>query len=302
MSLEINIIELLQEHSHEMTKKQKILADYIISDYQSVAFLNTKEIAKKANVSESTLLRLVDLLGFDRFSEFQDAVQALVREKMSTLDMYENDFNNRKMSTLEYIAEAEITILKNMLNDIDNNSFNLFVKLLSSSERICIVGMGADELYAKYLFRFLHILRDNVTAITHIGEPTDFHILNDDFAANQSQTFIAFHFPRYFRGTYQLCKLVADKGFRLIAVTDSLVAPLSSIAETVLTVPTRYVTDVDPIAAVMVLIHALLTGVIVQDKEKYKNRFGTFYEVTAALNATIKKNINLPLKIDNIES
>lgn len=293
-----NILDLMKEKHAEMTKKQQLLADYLVKNYSTAAFMNTKEIAKEAKASESTLLRLVALLNFNRFADFQDALQALVRDKMSSLEMYKDSYETKKR-VLDHIVDLEVSVLKDMVNNIDEASFSLTTELLDTSKYVYIVGLGADEVFSRYLFRFLSILRHNVIMVAHSTDPSIYNLLEE--RQFSSSVVIAFHFPRYYKSTYDICRYFVDHKTRLIAVTDNILAPMASIADILLQVPTRYVTAVDPAGAGLVLIHALITGVIMRNPEAYKDRLQKFYSLSEGLNNVIRNNVALPFNIENIK-
>ncbi|MDO5116439.1 MAG: MurR/RpiR family transcriptional regulator [Synergistaceae bacterium] len=294
-----SILDIMQEKYTEMTKKQRILANYLVNSYQSAAFMNTKEIAKKANVSESTLLRLVDLLGFNKFSDFQDALQSLVRNKMSTLEMYKSQNGaDQKKKPLDYIADMEIFMIKNMTMNIDETSFNMATELLEASQYVYIVGLGADDIYSRYLFRFLSILRRNVIMIAHPTDPTIYNLLEEEHFF--SSTAVIFHFPRYYKATSDICSYFASRKARLVVVTDNILAPLTPKADVLIQVPTQYTTVIDPVAAGLVLIHALLTAVIMRNPDVYRKRLQRFYDLSEDLNNVIKRKVVLPFNIEGI--
>lgn len=296
---EKTLLDKILDSTDEMTKKQRVLADYIVSNYESAAFMNTKEMSKAANVSESTLLRLVDTLSFRRFADFQEALQQLVRTKMSTLRIYNNNQTDRKASLLDYIVSLETSIMSEMVANMNKNSFNLAVELLDTSKKVFVLGIGADKSCAQYLLRYLSILRDDVHLITSKTDPSLYNALAKNDLA--SSLLLVIHFPRYYKATLEICQLFMRLNTRIVGISDNVLAPLASIANVMLYVPVKYITMIDPLASALVLCHALLTGVVMTSPDKYRERMNDFYNLSRELNSVMRHDVPVPFSINGID-
>ena len=62
-----------------LSKGQKKIANAVLNDYDKVAYLTAARLGDLVGVSESTVVRFADELGFVGYSQFQLAVQELVR-------------------------------------------------------------------------------------------------------------------------------------------------------------------------------------------------------------------------------
>jgi|GEM_PF-2599214 len=292
-----DFLELLHDYSANMTKKQLVLADYIAGNYKQAAFMNTKELSKASNVSESTLLRLVDTMNFSRFADFQSALQELVRSRISSLEMF-NSPNADKQNILSHVISLENAIMMEMASNMNFDNFDYIVSQMDVTRKIYVLGLGVDEIYARYMVRFLCMLRNDVILIAPESESNVFSLIVDEDAA--SSLVLVYHFPRYHRRTYELCKLFSEKSIRMIGIIDSVIAPIIPFLESNLLVPTRYLTLIDPTAAVMTLTHALLTALIKRNPEVYKKRMEEFNTFSRMINRTIRQDLHLPFNLDSI--
>ena len=66
-----------------LSKGQKKIANVILNDYDKAVYLTATKLGKMAGVSESTVVRFAGELGFEGYSEFQRAVQELVRMRLT---------------------------------------------------------------------------------------------------------------------------------------------------------------------------------------------------------------------------
>ena len=64
-----DIVAKLIHIQERLPKKQKILCQYMIENYEHIGIMTVKELAEKANVGTTTVLRVTKQLGYNNFSE-----------------------------------------------------------------------------------------------------------------------------------------------------------------------------------------------------------------------------------------
>ena len=72
-----------------MSKGQKLLADYILKNYDKAVFLTAAKLGKVVGVSESTVVRFATQLGYQGYPGFQKALEELVRNKLNSIQRME---------------------------------------------------------------------------------------------------------------------------------------------------------------------------------------------------------------------
>ena len=65
----MNIIERLKEKYPEMTKKQKQIAEYMMSHVDKMSFITLKELSAETQVTEMTILNACSAFGYANFNE-----------------------------------------------------------------------------------------------------------------------------------------------------------------------------------------------------------------------------------------
>ena len=78
-----DISERIRAIYSTLSKGQKKIANAVLNDYDKVAYLTAAKLGDLVGVSESTVVRFADELGFEGYSQFQFAVQELVRIKLT---------------------------------------------------------------------------------------------------------------------------------------------------------------------------------------------------------------------------
>ena len=83
MEAKKDIAKLISEKSHTFSKGQKRIAEAIITNYDKAAYMTAAKLGVLCHVSESTVVRFANELGYEGYPEMQHAVRELVRTKLT---------------------------------------------------------------------------------------------------------------------------------------------------------------------------------------------------------------------------
>ena len=79
-----NIYEQIARKREEMSKTQKKIADYILAHQVAASFHTVGRLAKETGVSEASVVRFANFLGFDGYTSFQKQMQEKTQNQMDT--------------------------------------------------------------------------------------------------------------------------------------------------------------------------------------------------------------------------
>ena len=71
------------------SKGQKKLAEYILENYDTAAFLTAAKLGQKAGVSESTAVRFAMMLGYEGYPQFQEAMAVFLKKRLGSVEKIE---------------------------------------------------------------------------------------------------------------------------------------------------------------------------------------------------------------------
>ena len=100
------ILKKIEENYKGFSKRQKLIADYILKNYDKAAFLTAAKLGTAVGVSESTVVRFATELGYKGYPGFQKALEELVRTKLNSIQRMEVTYGR--------ITQSEI--LESVLN------------------------------------------------------------------------------------------------------------------------------------------------------------------------------------------
>ncbi|MDD3299181.1 MAG: N-acetylmannosamine kinase, partial [Firmicutes bacterium] len=84
-----NLIKLISSSFSELSKGQKLIAQFITTQYDKAAFMTAAKLGERVGVSESTVVRFAIALGYEGYPELQKALQELIKTKLTTVQRIE---------------------------------------------------------------------------------------------------------------------------------------------------------------------------------------------------------------------
>ena len=264
------LISHIQSQYTRFSKGQKLIAQYILKNYDKVAFMTACKLGEAVGVSESTVVRFANALGYSGYPKLQDALQEVIKNKLTTVQRVDmvKEFNDDS-AILKKIVKSDMDNIKDTLEEIDEKAFEEAANRILKAKRIYIVGMRSSFTIAQYLGFYLGIILDSVHVIrTDMGDAFEQVV-----KINEDDVLIAISFPRYSKKSYQIVSYAKEKGAHIVSLTDSPFAPVASFTDNLLLVKSNMVSFVDSLVPALSIANALIVSVGMKEKEDIKQHF-----------------------------
>lgn len=264
------LISHIQSQYTRFSKGQKLIAQYILKNYDKVAFMTACKLGEAVGVSESTVVRFANALGYSGYPKLQDALQEVIKNKLTTVQRVDmvKEFNDDS-AILKKIVKSDMDNIKDTLEEIDEKAFEEAANRILKAKRIYIVGMRSSFTIAQYLGFYLGIILDSVHVIrTDMGDAFEQVV-----KINEDDVLIAISFPRYSKKSYQIVSYAKEKGAHIVSLTDSPSAPVASFTDNLLLVKSNMVSFVDSLVPALSIANALIVSVGMKEKEDIKQHF-----------------------------
>ncbi|SCI11053.1 MULTISPECIES: MurR/RpiR family transcriptional regulator [unclassified Romboutsia] len=265
------LISNIQTQYARLSKGQKLIAQYILNNYDKVAFMTACKLGETVGVSESTVVRFANALGYSGYPKLQEALQELIKNKLTTVQRVEMTHSEYTDDTtiLNKVLKSDIENIRDTLEGIDENAFKGAADKILKARKIYILGMRSSFTIAQYLGFYLDIILDNV----HIIRMDMGDAFEQVVRVNEEDVLITISFPRYSRKSYQVAKYAKSKGAHIISITDSMFAPVASISDNKLLVKSNMASFVDSLVPALSVANALVISVGMKEKEDIKEYF-----------------------------
>jgi DNA-binding MurR/RpiR family transcriptional regulator len=275
------IVERIERHKDRFSEKQKRVAEYIVNDYKQAAFLNCRKLARLVSVSPATVCRFAGLLGYDGYPQMQTALQEILQGYLTTEDRLAISMRQRArkrgkgIAPFEQIVLNELESVQTLLSAIKGETFDVAAQMITRAERIFVVGTLGSASLAQYLGYNLGKVHPHVVVLQR-GDTED--LLRVRWVNARSLVFLI-TFPRYPRMTFEMGRLCRRKKAKIIGITNNVLSPVTRYCDLVFYVETRITSFMDPFAAPMCLIHALIAEYTRKNFDRVKDQLKVFEEM-----------------------
>lgn len=247
------------------SKGQKKIAEYILGNYDTAAFLTAAKLGEKVGVSESTAVRFAMMLGYNGYPQFQEAMAVFLKKRLGSVEKIEAAAGDIEQSkVLSYVLNADIEKIRLTMETIEPDAFELAVDMLNSAEHIYIVGVRSCAPLAEFLGFYLRMIHDNVRMVTTNSASEMFEQM---LSINERDVVVGISFPRYSMRTLKCMEYANNKSAEVIAITDSRNSPMSLYSSCNLLARSDMTSIVDSLVAPMSVINALIVALCMKNKE-----------------------------------
>ena len=290
-----DLMRLIQIKFQRLSKGQKLIAEYILNNYDKAAVMTAAKLGISVGVSESTVVRFANELGFSGYPKLQKALQELIKNKLTTVQRLE--LSNEYISdsdSLKGVLKADIENIRATLEKINPDVFEEVVNEIFKANNIYILGLRSSTAVAEFLGFYLNIILQNVRTVRYGISDIFEQMIN----VKEGDLVIGIGFPRYASKTIAALDFSKNKGAKVVAITDSLISPLAAKADLTLIAQSNMASFVDSLVAPLSLINALIISVGMREKENIADIFGSLeaiwqdYNVYQINNKTIGDNDN----------
>lgn len=248
-----------------MSKGQKLLADYILKNYDKAVFLTAAKLGKVVGVSESTVVRFATQLGYQGYPGFQKALEELVRNKLNSIQRMEVTYGRISQSEiLASVLQSDIEKIKLTLANIDQNAFELAVDMILHAKRIYVVGIRSCAPLANFLSFYLNLIFDNVTSV-HTNSSSE--IFEQLIRIGSDDVIIGISFPRYSMRTLKALEFASNRKAKVITLTDSVHSPMTLYSSCNLIARSDMASIVDSLVAPLSVVNALVVALCMKKQK-----------------------------------
>jgi len=271
-----DLMRMIQTKFSRLSKGQKLIAEYILKHYDKAAFMTAAKLGASVGVSESTVVRFANQLGYEGYPELQKALQELIKNKLTTAQRIElsNDFiipNN----ALKGVLKSDIENIRSTMEKINYEAFESTVNSILNSKKIYIVGLRSSAALADFLGFYLNLILDNVKIVSYGMSD----IFEQMLTLGEGDCVIGIGFPRYAMRTVETLNYAKSRRADVIAITDSVLSPLATKADYVLIAESNMASFVDSLVAPLSVINALIIAVGLREKDKISKTFTELEQV-----------------------
>lgn len=229
----MNVLNYIKQNYDRFTEREKLIANYLLSNKKSIISMSAKDIATLTNTSAPTVVRFSKKIGFNSLNEM----------KLQLTINLENEENNSEFEYLDGNLSTKNIILgiKNSIDSIMNQTMGLLkeeelekaIDKLIKAKNVYIYSIGSSGLVGQDLYYKLS--RINKRCIAHL----DTHLqITSSPLVEKDDVVIAISYSGETKEVLMCVENAKKQGATVIAITKASVNnSLENISDIVLHVP-----------------------------------------------------------------
>lgn len=266
-----DILISIQDGMDGFSKGQKLIARYILENYDKAAFMTAAKLGQTVKISESTVVRFAAELGYDGYPAMQKALQEMIRNKLTSVQRIEVSNDRMGEDVLAKVVQSDIEKLRMTLDEMNRDQFSKAVEAIVNARRIYILGVRSSAALSDFLAFYFNTIFDNVRQIKTTLASEMFEQM---LYVGAEDVVIGISFPRYSTRTIRAMEFAKDQGATVIALTDSEMSPLCENAALHLLAKSDMASFVDSLVAPLSIINALIVAVARKRSKEVTEIFG----------------------------
>lgn len=206
------------------------LADYIIENENDVIHLSITELAERAGVSETTVIRFCRRLGFEGYQDFKIRTAQGIVPQLSNIheDLAETDTSR---AVMKKVFEANMNAIQATLGIVDTEAFEKSAQALYKASRIVFCGEGGSGIVAL----------DAEHKFIRLGIPTYANIdpymrLANATLMKPNEVLLGISHSGSTKSTVEALGLAQKQGATTICITQYQRSPITKVSDIVLNV------------------------------------------------------------------
>lgn len=223
------------EAQSRLSPRRRQMMKSILSNPEELYFLSSRELGKRFGLDAATIVRAIQVLGYERFADFASdlrrhfvtritpytVMQAAAREKQTVADRLRRN------------VDKEIEILHKLKNSLEPADVLELARLIHRSRRITVVGIDLAASLSYHLAYGLAAMGFDAEAPSGSAG----NLLHKVKILGARDLLIAISFGRCLRASVEAVQRAHRQGASTFGITDSGTTPIARYSDNYLVAP-----------------------------------------------------------------
>jgi len=255
------IRDVLMRGDLALTPSEEKIVRLLLTDYPTSGLGTASSLARRAGVSDPTVVRLVVKLGYEGFPDFQSKLLAEVEARLhSPLLMMEakRQSGSSDSAVLAYLDSVAAALQKATAATPVQTYERAARLLMEAKGEIVLVGGRFSRHIAGMLAGYLGQFRSGVRDLGVLS-PQTFDTLAD---LGRRDVLVVFDYRRYQLDVMAYASQAAALDVRILLFTDQWLSPISDLAEVTIVSPLEVASPYDTLAPAIAQMEALTAHIV----------------------------------------
>lgn len=228
----IELLDRIRMEQDNFPAAQKKVAAYVVENYQQIAFLPISTLSQRIGVSDNTVIKFCNHLGYEKFTEFKKEFTSYAHSELLIYNKIDGkpavDGGN---SVWSMIQNDSLAAVQATLNDPQNqSSLTALLAQMRKARHIYVTGGRLSGTIAAMLAAKLRYLNLQVHDLS-CGTVGDY--IDQTALVQPEDLVISISFPRYTRRIVEGLEDLHRRGVPIALITDKGLSPAHPFADVV---------------------------------------------------------------------
>jgi DNA-binding MurR/RpiR family transcriptional regulator len=274
----------ISEHYGQLTKSERVIADFLRQNQDEAAFLSAGEIATRLNLSEATMVRFARTLGFSSYPAMRTVLQETFRRRVTHSVRLRGHLDDLRAAgdIFERLVASEIDYLTQALETVDRKSLRQAVEFLCARNRIFVFGVGPSISLVELMEIRLRRFGRQVISLTTAGQ----EILEPLLMLTENDLLFVICFFDISAALQLVLDYAKEVKCPVIMLTDSLGSIIGEKVDVVLAARRGPMAEFHSLVVPMTIINTLLLAIANEDREQVGANLGRLDQLRERLKIT----------------
>lgn len=269
----MTIASLILKRMDSLTSSEKKVARSILAQYPVAGLETMARLGERAKVSDPTVIRFINKLGFKRYNDFQDALRHEIHDRMqSPTTLTPVHISSSEKEQADRYSLFSETLGKNLtetINSIPTSEIQSIADLLKDTKRrIYIIGGEFTSSAASHLYFQLRKMRRGIIYIDDQVPARTSYLLD----INKKDILFVFDVRRYQKDVIAFASMVSKYGCKILLVTDQWLSPIAKFSTHVLPCKIDSYSRWDSLVSMIAVIELLIYIYMEEEWDNIKSR------------------------------
>lgn len=223
------VLTRIRRERANFSAAQSLVASYVLDNYFNIPFMSITSLANNIGVSENSVIKFCNQIGYDKFTEFKKALSNCARDELVMSNrLSQNLSDDVSNSIMARSLQDDVSAIESTLLDSANmNAIDQLIPMIDSAQRLYITGGRSSAILAQLFVTMLRCLGVKVYYLdTSSSDAVD--CIN---IVEKEDLVIAISMPRYTRHVIRSLQILHDAGVPIVVITDTGLSPALSLAD-----------------------------------------------------------------------
>ena len=224
------VLNHIRQEQAAFPAAQRLVAAYVLENYYQIPFMSISTLAKNIGVSDNTVVKFCNHLGYDKFTEFKRVFSDYAHSELVMSNKL-SESDGAPETELDYFSqgtEDDVAAIRATLSDpVNRENLPKLLAMMDKAKHIYITGGRVSGMMAGLFANLLRYLGLKVYEVNFgVGDYLDRLSM-----VEREDLVIALSFPRYTAQVVDALKDLHEAGIPVVLITDTGLSPAHPYAD-----------------------------------------------------------------------